>query len=153
MKRLKELATFARSFDLNQLNTVHQWIKRFEWNREDEDRVKTLLDNYHELMREEAEALAKHKVSPSSKRLKKKELEGALEKALPSKIELEIRQNEAKLPVVGFCPRCNSALGGQPCGGCRSKAFDRVFVKICGTCSYYSEIFRRRNKYYEVEGG
>jgi hypothetical protein len=154
MERLKELSKFSQAFDFNQMNTVHQWVKRFGWNREDEDRLKTLVDQHHELRRLESEAMfRKHKPKPGAKKLKGKEIKKELKKVLPTKIDLEIRQNEAKMPVVGFCPRCGSVLGGQPCGGCKKLHYDRVFMKVCGTCSYYSEIFRRGNKHYEVEGG
>lgn len=153
MERLKELSAFAGSFDHNQMNTVHQWIKKFGWNREDEDRIKTLLDNYLQHKRELSIALSKNRSGPAPTRLRKKELQKEVDKILPGKVEMEVRQNEAKLPIIGFCPRCGSTLGGQPCGGCKKLKFDRVFMKECSSCDYYSEIFRRGNKHFEVEGG
>jgi hypothetical protein len=55
--------------------------------------------------------------------------------------------------VVGFCPRCNSKMVGTPVWGCAKDGNDRHFYKECTACTYYSEIFKKRNIFIEKEGG
>ena len=68
-----------------------------------------------------------------------------------------IREPDPPRMVVGFCPRCSSNVTGFPVGGCSRDepgTFGKVeFYKECGACSYYAQIWKKRNKYKEVEGG
>jgi hypothetical protein len=55
--------------------------------------------------------------------------------------------------IIGFCPKCNSKLMGEPVPGCESKKSGRHFYAECSACNYYYEIFKIRNKYKKSEGG
>jgi hypothetical protein len=55
--------------------------------------------------------------------------------------------------VIGLCGRCQSKVYGEIVPECETKLTGRVFYKECAQCSYYAEIFKRRNSYYEIEGG
>jgi DNA-directed RNA polymerase subunit M/transcription elongation factor TFIIS len=55
--------------------------------------------------------------------------------------------------VVGICPRCSSKLVGFTIPGCEKNHSSRIFYKECTACTYYAEVFKKRNKHYEVEGG
>jgi len=55
--------------------------------------------------------------------------------------------------VVGMCPRCGHTVRGKPTRACKEKKQGRHFYKECVNCTYYSEIFKQRNKYIEREGG
>jgi hypothetical protein len=54
--------------------------------------------------------------------------------------------------VVGKCPRCGSDLLGTPVATCETEKSGRVFYKECSACKYYAEVFKKRNKHYEMEG-
>jgi hypothetical protein len=60
-------------------------------------------------------------------------------------------------PVISFCPRCGSAVRGTTVGSCskqKASTFGTLtFYRECGACTYYSEMFKKRNRYTEVEGG
>lgn len=66
--------------------------------------------------------------------------------------EVEV-QEPPELTVIGLCPKCGSPLGGYPLPGCESSKTGRVFYKECRGCTYYSELYKRRNNYIEIEGG
>jgi hypothetical protein len=74
--------------------------------------------------------------------------------------QVEQMANEEKFPgepkqllVIGFCPKCKGKMGGAWVATCEMKKSGRFFIKECGSCDYYAEIFKKRNKYYEIEGG
>ncbi len=58
--------------------------------------------------------------------------------------------------VIGKCPRCDNNLLGMPTRACKKgvngKFGGLVFYKECASCTYYSEVFKKRNKYVEIEG-
>lgn len=55
--------------------------------------------------------------------------------------------------VVDFCPKCNSPVYGEPQRSCKKRTNEPVFYKECGSCSWWAEIWRYRNKYKTVEEG
>jgi hypothetical protein len=55
--------------------------------------------------------------------------------------------------VIGKCPKCTSDMTGFPYPGCEVKKTGRYFYKECTACTYYVEIFKRGNKFTEMEGG
>jgi hypothetical protein len=61
---------------------------------------------------------------------------------------------EKPLPfIVGLCPKCGSIMKGTPMSSCEKARSGRHFYHECQTCTYYKEVFKRRNKFREVEGG
>jgi hypothetical protein len=65
----------------------------------------------------------------------------------------QIQEPEIPRMVVGFCPRCGKRVVGGPVKKCEYERTRRYFYKECTSCTYYSEIFHRRNIFTEVEGG
>jgi hypothetical protein len=69
----------------------------------------------------------------------------------------QVREPQDISLVVGKCPKCGSNLLGMPVKGCgkapMSSFGNATFYKECSACTYYSEIFERKNRYKEVEGG
>jgi len=69
----------------------------------------------------------------------------------------ELVNRVGKAAPIGWdgkrCPKCGKNLMGMPITGCAAEDNKRHFYKECSSCSYYSEIIRKRNKYIEVEGG
>jgi hypothetical protein len=55
--------------------------------------------------------------------------------------------------VIGFCPKCNSQLRGEPLPECETKKSGRYFYAECSACTYYYEIFKKRKKFTKTEGG
>jgi hypothetical protein len=55
--------------------------------------------------------------------------------------------------IIGFCPKCSSIMRGMPMSKCEFEKSGRVFYKECSACTYYAEIFKKRNKFKEIEGG
>ena len=68
--------------------------------------------------------------------------------------EAQEARRKSFMPTIGFCPRCGSAVIGAPvtCED-NKKMSGRHFYKECTVCPYYSEIFKKRNKFIEKEGG
>lgn len=111
------------------------------------------------LARLDNERLDKQRIAAEEKTLEKWDEARRLEEesGCKEKKEKKVRQipqeKRSLTTVVGFCPRCKSHLLGEPLPGCETTKSGRVFYKECSACTYYSEIFKKRNKYLEVEGG
>lgn len=86
----------------------------------------------------------------SFERHKRKELKRAKKKDKETREKME---EMPTLPVIGFCPKCGGKLGGMPMRACEKKKTGRWFYKECQNCTYYSELFKIRNKFIEKEGG
>lgn len=77
----------------------------------------------------------------------------------PGQLEHEIIHERIQEPqtlnvVVGFCPKCNSPMVGNPIPPCESDESGRHFYAECTTCSFYKEIFKgRKERYTEKTNG
>jgi len=137
---IEKVREHSKAFDLNQLYAVKQWLDHFKWHEEGSLLMGQLLDEVEKERRDHALANAKGRYNFMRKRVRKE----------PDPREPE---PESIGVTVGFCPRCESRLVGMPVGSCEAKAHQRHFYTECVACIYYREVFKRGNKYYEVEGG
>jgi hypothetical protein len=144
MHMLKKIMDYFESFDPKVKEGTRQALEKFGCCGEVLVHLDALKQEELERARITAEERSIGAAKGTSKRPK-----GA-GKPSPPKREPEPHK---MLTVVGFCPQCKSVVKGEPMPGCESKSSGRVFYKECTACKYYSEIFKKRNKHYEVEGG
>jgi hypothetical protein len=139
MLMLKELINkinvynYVRGFERHQIDAVIQFLEVFGGN----DKLLGWL-----------KAFTESQESPSYPRRPKRPVKTAK--------QIHIDQDEFKtrmMRVIGSCPRCGSNLMGLNLGGCEEEKSKRHYYKECSSCTYYAEIFKRGNKFYEMEGG
>lgn len=144
------VSTYAESFSDEAVSSVMQFLEVFS-----EDRSEELFNKIRDVVHERRERL---RITAEANNKRRKEL---LEKQIG---EYEMKERMAKedgkfpgepspMPVIGFCPKCGRKLLGMFISDCETRKSGRVFYKQCSSCSYYSELFKRRNKHVEVEGG
>lgn len=139
---MEKIRVHSKAFDLNQLYAVKQWLDHFKWSDEGSLLMGQLLEEVEKERRDYALAHAKGRYNFMSKQ-KRERKEPDPKEPEPDSIPT----------TVGFCPRCESRLVGMPVGSCEARAHQRHFYTECVACTYYTEIFKRGRKYYEVEGG
>jgi len=143
----KTVDLYTESFDDDTLHAVKQFFEVFECCNDLEGEVGRIIKT----RQEEARMYAENKGKKEKKHIDKLKTEYE---------QTELMANEDKfpgepkpLPVIGFCPKCKSKMGGAWVANCETRKSGRFFVRECSACSYHAEIFKKRNKYYEVEGG
>jgi formate dehydrogenase maturation protein FdhE len=142
MLMLKKLDNYFDSFDPKIQEGVRQALEYFKCCDETLELLNDLKAEDLELQRVAAEDSAKEDTERS-----------AAWRAVAKGKKIKIEEPQKITTVVGLCPRCSTTLVGTMIPSCEKEHSDRVFYKECTACSYYSEIFKKRNKHYEVEGG
>jgi len=143
----KTVHNYSQSFDSDALHSVDQFLEVFNCCDELREHVRDVLNSRQEEVR-----IAAEKTEDKNRK--------HTEKLRTEYEQTEQMANEGKypgepkpLPVIGFCPKCKSKMGGSWVASCETKKSGRFFIRECSACSYHAEIFKKRNKYYEVEGG
>jgi hypothetical protein len=135
-----DVGLYAESHEESVLSGVRQFLRVFKC-------CDGLLEALEKRKADELDEHVRRANTQYSTRLRKKGCKGKV-KERPKQPQPERVQT-----VIGFCPKCGSNLMGVPIPNCETEKSGRVFYKECSACSYYSEIFLRRNKHYEMEGG
>jgi hypothetical protein len=149
-RNVANVQKFIGSFSLDCRHAIQQFLEWFDVDRKLE-RIVWAWIKKSELTR----------AKQASDLVKKGKVYEKLQKGMPiTKAERELAIDEPPLnigPVIGHCPRCGSNLQGavqSTCSKAKAGKYGRAtFYKECSACSYYSEIFKKRNKYKEIEGG
>jgi hypothetical protein len=136
-----DVRKYSRSFDPSIPQSVAQFLEVFGCCKELRDTLRLMIEEWNNQSREIAENLSFGKPDPNTV----KESKGKTRAPRPTQAPLKI--------VVDMCPRCGSKMVGEPLSMCESKESGRVFYKECTACTYYAEIFKKRNKYIKSEGG
>lgn len=123
---------YTQSFSRDQIDAVIQFIEVFGGN----DKLLIFLRKLAT-----GELLPKHK--PQKKTPKEKESDVAIERE---------RAIVKFMSVIGSCPKCGDELRGMSLRGCEQSKTGRHFYKECRSCGYYSEVFKKRKRFIEVEG-
>jgi hypothetical protein len=144
---VRNVKRYLTGFDMDSRYAIHQFLEWFALDRKLERIVWATLKKSEVVRRKEAESLKEEQA----------EIAIATEQGKPYHPKPERISNEPPLTViVGVCPRCKSMMKGMATGTCSKGAGNfgvMTFYKECGACTYYSQIFKKRNKYREVEGG
>jgi hypothetical protein len=144
----KTVRNYSMSFDDDALHSVDQFLEVFNCCDELREHVRDVLNDRQEQLRITAEDRKKRaKVAVDKMRLEYEQQEQMASE--DGKFPGEPKQ----LPTIGFCPKCKSKMGGAWVANCEMNKTGRFFIRECGSCDYYAEVFKKRNKYYEVEGG
>lgn len=127
---------------------VLQFLKTFNCGCEDLTEVLDGLENERlESMAKKAERMGTGKSTVAEmrevRRKKLKEVE-RIKRDLP---DLHI--------VMGICPKCDSAMLGEPQKSCTKMVEGPVFYAECGACKYYYEMWKhhKTGKIRKEEGG
>jgi hypothetical protein len=144
----KTVGSYSESFDNDQVHAVQQWLDAFGVCGELREAVEEVISARQEAARVRAEGTkVKYEkiMAGKMKEYEQQELMASEESKFPGE--------PGTLPVIGFCPKCGSYLRGIFVADCEKRKSGRHMIKECGSCDYYSEIFKKRNKYIETEGG
>jgi hypothetical protein len=135
MERAEELSLFSQSFDQSQMQAVYQWIKRFGWSPEDEQKIKELIDHTIERMRLSAEAKGRRTAHGG---LSAAEI---AQKRFENRQGTVVREHECGGKITEYAmPICERTLTG------------RKTYRECDKCTWYSEVFLKTTEI-EYEGG
>jgi hypothetical protein len=151
-----DIEKFLWAYDRPGLDTARDIVKYFLQHDLMEGAVERIADvalDKHRYHRAIADAGAmgeeiKEKTFKKSKCGKKK-----ADPIPESEVKEPIIRDKIPHIVIGTCPKCESLVRGMPVAHCETEKSGRTFYKECSACTYYSEIFNKRNKFYEVEGG
>jgi hypothetical protein len=148
-RTVKNIKRYIGSFDMSTRYAIQQFLSWFDVDRKLERVVWAILKK-SEIVR----ARQAKEVSRKNRILEKMDQGSPVSREERESVIPELATDVG--PVVGSCPRCGSNVRGMIGGTCGKHAgnFGKLtFYKECTACSYYSEIFKKRNKYIEVEGG
>jgi hypothetical protein len=134
---------YAASFDSKMLSSVAQWLEVFEGDPELLDQIRIEIESRRQNEHDAVQKMMKAQEA-ASKRYKQKELMEE-EDGFPGE--------PRHLPIMGLCPKCNAPMGGMFMAGWETEKSGRLFYRECSSCSYYAELYKKRRKYKEVEGG
>lgn len=139
---LEKIKRYAQTHKKDCIHTLEQFLRNF-------DKDSPLLAAIQEMLLQEQEEQRKA-AEARSRRATFVDVydDGSMK---PPKKEQIIEPTKPQTPV-GKCPKCTSMMFGEPVKKCEEKKSGRVFYKECGACTYYVEIFKRKNKHIEVEG-
>jgi hypothetical protein len=124
-----DLELYIQSFSPQCAHTVLQFLNLFQWDKNARDALDYLLNE-------------KYKTGHTVK-----------SEYGPKPYKEVIIEEPDDLPfIVGGCPRCGDMVFGGPVPPCEYRETGRIFVKVCKSCTYYSEIFETQETIIEVEG-
>jgi hypothetical protein len=142
---MPDVLRYLKSFDLGSLHSVLQWLEVFKWDSDAEEIIREFLSD---------------KVMPVGIGEKARDFKpgGKCNKGKGTKgkgTKDDSRENDPHplRTVIGLCPKCGAVMRGEPLLPCSKEKKKRVFYRECSSCTYYAEIFERRGKHYEIEGG
>lgn len=144
MSKAEEIIKYARAHTWSCLHVVHQFLRMFDWNKEAEDTFQKLLYCKEQRAFLDAERKGGDAAEAHRRRVKNIDMEA---------YKRTHRSQDERIAIVGPCPRCDGWLRGMLMPRCDSKLSNRHFYKECLKCTYYSEIFLKKNIYTEIEGG
>jgi hypothetical protein len=146
--KVKAVQSFVGSYELDSIHAIQQVLEWFGANKKLERIVWSMIKKMEAVHVRGAENSAK------TRALYEKAI--AEDKPFHPDPDSVPEPQSIKL-VVGKCPKCKSNLLGEPIKGCSKQTNGNfgglTFYKECSACTYYSEIFKKRNKHIEVEGG
>lgn len=151
---VRNVARFMRGYEEQHLHTIQQILEWFGVCRKMERIIWAMLKkNQLERMRvAEDRAKGVYQDHPTPASTVEKEVVGK-----DGKKRVVRKRVPAELPdmrtVVGFCPKCGSHIYGEPQQSCKKRVSEPVFYKECKACPWWAEVWRKRNKYIEIEGG
>lgn len=147
---VKNVQKWVSSQPMHSRYSIHQFFEWFEIDRKIERILWSMLKKSEIIRAKQAEEAIKRKAI-----LEK--LEGGFAiTAKERKIVIPPEPDPKVGPIIGKCPRCGSDVRGTITKSCKKNAGTfgvSTFYKECTACSYYSEIFEKRGKHTEVEGG
>jgi hypothetical protein len=124
-----DLELYIKAHEPICLVTVLNFLELFQWDKRAEKALRYIIKKHGHDTRVKAEQI-RARSSP------------VIETPDPS-----------PLPIVcGRCSRCLGLVRTGPVPGCEAAKTNRVTLKECDNCSYYSEIFLMDGKYIEIEG-
>lgn len=151
-RTVKNIRQYLGSFDMNTRYAIQQFLEWFNVDRKLERIVWATLKKSEIIRAKQAEEISE--TTDLARRLHAGEIKNAAEH---KKIVERVINEPGELgPVMGKCPKCGSNIRGnlmKVCGKSAGNFGKLTFYKECTACTYYSEIFKKRNKYIEVEGG
>jgi hypothetical protein len=147
-----DVRRYAESYGPWQAETVRLWLEVFKCCPELQDALQVLRDEQEKRDIYESQRQVKASVKRQAKiERKQSEAKGMIEPREP--VARKIQEFTKLRAVIGFCPKCGGNLRGEPTPGCEQKKSGRMFYKECQTCTYYAEVWKKKNKYHETEGG
>lgn len=153
---IEKVRKYSESFAYEHLHSVYQFIRKFKWSYDGERLMKQLIEEIDKEMQDKAEAGKRQRkryyqdVGMSTEDTPVQTLEEQVDNVQRLKEDMSVK------PIgltVGFCPKCGSRVEGMPTPSCGKAKNGRHFYKECIACDYYSEIWKRGNKFTETEGG
>jgi hypothetical protein len=145
----------------DQLHTTSQILQMFDAAPKLERIIWSILKREHLRRKKEAEkqvqlvqgrALTQTELNVDAEIASKLDAEAQLSDMGPRPPESIVELHKLKV-IVGICSRCGNTLVGTRIGTCKELKKQPIFYKECVGCSYYAEVFKSDNNYYEVEGG
>jgi hypothetical protein len=126
-----DLQLYVRSHTPKCLQSVHQFLQLFKWDKNALEALEYLLATDYKVVSENvvtAERTHRH----------------GKERTYPEEYTINIR--------IGICPKCGSALLGDPIPSCERSKTGRVFWTECSSCTYHKELFEKNGVLTEIEG-
>jgi hypothetical protein len=146
--KVKDVQKFVRGYSVDSIHAVQQILQWFGANKKLERIIWSAIKSRQLHKKKLAEIGVNIELEKVTKRKEGKPYHPPVE---------TIREPDDISLVIGMCPRCGRVLKGMPMRPCtkgKGSRFGKLtFYKECSSCPYYSEIFKRRNKFKEVEGG
>jgi hypothetical protein len=140
---IEKIRLYAQAFNLQSLYSVLQFLQHFDWNQD----ALMAMTEYMEIVEDERRQIAESRKAKFN----------AFQDTQRKEAGMSKEDQEAGRPMmtIGFCPRCNERMVGEPVRKCgdKKRGRQRLFYKECTSCPYYAEIWKNKNKYDETEGG
>jgi hypothetical protein len=124
-----DIELYLMSHDPKCFHTVLQFLELFQWDKRAEAALRYLVDVKFKIG---------HTVQARTTQLRRKRV------PIPEIPPLGL--------MVGICPKCGEALMGESMPACETRESGRLFLKVCASCTYYSELFRKSGGLTEIEG-
>lgn len=138
MTQEEQIEKYSEAHPTQCLHSVYQFVRRFGWSKQAE---KVLYEKLHTPRQRQ---VMERRGTPHDE----------FDDGKGGTIASPVPDEPPKLgQVIGHCPKCGDLLYGAPFPGCETELTGRYYLKECGRCPYYSEIFYKAQKYTEIEGG